>query len=229
MLPEADIGMFSMKQFHQTYETVSIPVTIDGRTVTLFKPAAIDRFINPDDPMNHFPLWAKVWEASALLANHLFRLPPEPGKTMLEIGCGLGLVGIAAATAGHRVTMTEINPDALNFARANTLVNDCPGITIRRLDWNGPQLDDRFDYIVGSETVYRNQDIAGLENLFERCLKPGGTIIVAESVRHTGVAFWERMQHAFHVQARRQRLRSTEGVHHVVLFRLQRKSDRQHP
>ncbi len=229
MLTESDIGMFSMKQFHQTYETVSIPVTIDGRTMTLFKPAAIDRFIDPDDPMSHFPLWAKIWEASGLLASHLFNLPPDPGKTMLEIGCGLGLVGIAAATAGHRVTMTEIDPDALNFARANALMNNCPGITITRLDWNAPQIDHRFDYIVGSETIYRNQDIAGIKKLFDRCLDPGGTIIVAESVRRSGVAFWERMQHDYHVQARRQSLRSAEGVHHMVLFRLQRKGDRQGP
>lgn len=221
--------MFSIAQFQQTYQTVSTPVTIDGHSLTLFKPASIDRFIDPDDPMKAFPLWARIWEASGVLASHLFHLTPDPEKTMLEIGCGLGLVGIAAAKAGHRVTMTEINPDALNFARANALVNACPGIAIQRLDWNAPQLDDRFDTIIGSETIYRNQDIAGLENLFDHCLKPGGTIIIAESVRRTGVAFWERMRRGYRVQARRQRLRSADGVHHVVLFRLQRKADRRGP
>jgi predicted nicotinamide N-methyase len=221
--------MFSIAQFQRTYQTVSTPVTIDGHCLTLFKPASIDRFIDPDDPMKAFPLWARIWEASGLLASHLLHLAPDPQKTMLEIGCGLGLVGIAAAKAGHRVTMTEINPDALNFARANALVNACQGLAIQRLDWNAPQLDDRFDTIIGSETIYRNQDIAGLENLFDHCLKPDGTIVIAESVRRTGVAFWERMRRAYHVQARRQRLRSGDGEHHVVLFRLQRKADRTGP
>jgi len=120
--------MFSLDRFHHAYDTVAMPVTIDGHTLTLYTPASLDRFIDPDDMMHNFPLWAKLWEASGLLASYLFKLPPDPQKTMLEIGCGLGMVGIAAAKAGHRVTMTEINPDALNFARANALANHWIGM-----------------------------------------------------------------------------------------------------
>ena len=154
-------------------------------------------------------------------------LPPNPMKTMLEIGCGLGMVGIAAARAGHRITMTELNPDALNFARANALANDCPQIAIERLDWNAPHLDGRFDTIVGSETVYKTEDIDGLEAMFDRYLNPGGTIILAEGVRRTGVDFWDRMRDRYDVKARRQTLRSDQGEKHMVLFRLQRRADRQ--
>jgi predicted nicotinamide N-methyase len=215
--------MFSLDQFHHAYDAVAMPVTIDGRTLTLYTPASLDRFIDPDDLMHDFPLWAKLWEASGLLASYLFKLPPDPRKTMLEIGCGLGMVGIAAAKAGHRVTMTEINPDALNFARANALANDCPDLAIQPLDWNAPQLSGRFDFIVGSETVYKNEDIDGLEALFERYLNPGGTIILAEGVRRTGVDFWERLRHRYEIKAQRQTLRSDQGAQHMVLFHLRRK------
>ena len=219
--------MFSLEQFHRTYDTVTTPVTINGQTLKLFTPASIDRFINPDDMMDNFPLWAKIWEASGVLASYLTGLPPNPMKTMLEIGCGLGMVGIAAARAGHRITMTELNPDALNFARANALANDCPQIAIERLDWNAPHLDGRFDTIVGSETVYKTEDIDGLEAMFDRYLNPGGTIILAEGIRRTGVDFWDRMRDRFDVKARRQTLRSDQGEKHMVLFRLQRRADRQ--
>ena len=218
--------MFSLEQFHRTYDTTTIPVTINGQTLRLFTPASIDRFINPDDVMDNFPLWAKIWEASGVLAGYLAGMPPDPTKTMLEIGCGLGMVGIVAARAGHRITMTEINPDALNFARANALVNDCPEIAIERLDWNAPQLDGRYDTIVGSETVYKTEDIHGLDAMFDRYLNPGGTIVLAEGVRRTGVDFWERMRHRYDVQARRQTLRSDHGSHKMVLFRMQRRVDR---
>lgn len=217
--------MFSLDDFHRTYDTDSTPVTLNGRTVTLFTPASIDRFIDPDEVMHDFPLWTKIWEASGVLASYLATLPPDPQKTMLEIGCGLGLAGIAAAMAGHQVTMTELNSDALNFARANAVANGFPELSIERLDWNDPKLEGRFDYIVGSETVYKTDDIDGLEALFNRYLSPGGTIILAEGVRRTGVVFWERMRHSYDVQARRQVLRSEEGDTHVVLFRLQQKSD----
>lgn len=219
--------MFSLEQFHRDYDTVTTPVRINGQTLKLFTPASIDRFINRDDVMDNFPLWAKIWEASGVLAGHLAGMPPDPTKTMLEIGCGLGMVGIAAARAGHRITMTERNPDALNFARANALANDCPAIAIERLDWNAPQLDGRFDTIVGSETVYKAEDIDGLEAMFDRYLNPGGSIILAEGVRRTGVDFWDRMRNRYEVKARRQALRSDQGTMHMVLFRLQRNAERQ--
>ncbi|MEE4113586.1 MAG: methyltransferase [Desulfobacteraceae bacterium] len=218
--------MFSLEAFHRTYDTTIIPVTIGGQTLRLFTPASIDRFINPDDVMDNFPLWAKIWEASGVLAGHLAGMPPDPTKTMLEIGCGLGMVGIVAARAGHRITMTERDPDALNFARANALANDCPEIAIERLDWNAPRMDGRFDMIVGSETIYKTEDIHGLEAMFDRYLNPDGSIILAEGVRRTGVDFWDRMRHRYDVQARRQTLRSDRGTTHMVLFRLQRKADR---
>ena len=219
--------MFSLEQFHRTYDTVTTPVTINGQTLKLFTPASIDRFINPDDMMDNFPLWAKIWEASGVLASYLTGLPPNPMKTMLEIGCGLGMVGIAAARTGHRITMTELNPDALNFARANALANDCPQLAIERLDWNAPQLNGRFDTIVGSETVYKTEDIDDLEAMFDRYLNPDGTIILALAVRRTGVDFWDRMRRRYDVQARRQTIRSDHGATHMVLFRLRRNAERQ--
>jgi len=200
-----------------------MPVTIGGISLTLFKPQTIDRFIDPGDVMAGFPLWAKIWEASAVLAGYLIGLPPDPDKTMLEIGCGLGMVGIAAARAGHRVTMTEIDAHALDFARANAVANDCPGITIQRLDWNAPDLNGRYDYIVGSETIYRSEDIDALGSLFDRYLKPGGTIILASKVRGIGVEFWERMRHRYHVQVLKQKMSSDQGEEYMLLFRLRPK------
>lgn len=215
--------MFSLDQFHRTYATVTTPVTIDRLSLQLFTPVSIDRFINPDDAMTDFPLWAKIWEASGVLAGYLAGLAPDPHKTMLEIGCGIGMVGIVAAKAGHRVTMTERNPHALNFARANAWANGCPDLPVKCLDWNAPNVDGRYDYIVGSETVYKTEDIDTLAALFDRYLSPDGIVILAETVRRTGVAFWERMRVRFTVQAKRHTLRSATGTEHVILFRLQSK------
>jgi hypothetical protein len=103
----------------------------------------------------------------------------------------------------------------------------CPEMAIERLDWHAPQLENRFDYIVGSEIVYQTEAIDCLDALFDRCLNPEGTIILAEGVRRTGVDFWQRMRHRYDVKARRQTLRSDQKTHHMVLFQLQRKTDRE--
>jgi predicted nicotinamide N-methyase len=217
--------MFSLSEFHNTYETVTVPVVIDDLVLSFYKPASIDRFINKDNPMDNFPMWAKVWEASAMLASHLYHLQSNARQTMLEIGCGLGMTGIAAAKAGHRVTMTEINPDALDFARANAHLNGCPDIPIASMDWNAPRLSGRFDYIFGSATVYKQTDIAGLERLFDRYLKPGGTIILGERIQRTTHRLFERLQADYCIQVQKKNLRAEERTHHLVLFRLTRKSD----
>ena len=194
--------MFSLDHFHRNYDTVETPVTINGQRISLFTPSSLDRFIDPADTMRIISrLWAKIWEASILLASYLSGLPPNLQKTMLEIGSGLGMVGIAAAKAGHFITMSERNPDALNFARANALANGFPEMAIERLDWNAPQLENRFDYIVGSEIVYQSEAIDCLEALFDRYLNPAGTIILAEGMRRTGVDFWQRMRHRYAVKA----------------------------
>src|ERR1043165_2085782 len=46
----------------------------------------------------HFvdPYWAKIWPAAPLLAEALIRSELAPGPRVLELGCGSGLVGIAA-------------------------------------------------------------------------------------------------------------------------------------
>jgi hypothetical protein len=105
------------------------------------------------------------------------------------------------------------------------MANGCPEVAIERLDWNDPQLEGRFDMIVGSETVYKTEDIDGLEAMFDRYLNPGGTIILAEGVRRTGVDFWARIRHRYDVEARRQTLRSDQKTQHMVLFRLQGKAE----
>jgi hypothetical protein len=93
------------------------------------------------------------------------------------------------------------------------------------MDWIDPQLRGRFDTIVGSETVYKTEDIDGLEAMFDRCLGPGGTIILAESMRRTGIAFWSRMRRHYDVRVRRQTLRSDQNATHLVLFHMQRSAD----
>ena len=128
-------------------------MAIRGQSFSFFLPESLDTFIDLQDIFHDFPLWAKLWEASLVLADYTARLHVEPDRNFLEIDCGLGLVGIVASSFGHNVTMTEYNPDALNFARANALLNNASTIDIMALDWGNPQLQGSFDTIMGSEIM----------------------------------------------------------------------------
>jgi predicted nicotinamide N-methyase len=71
------------------------------------------------------PFWAVVWPAAQLLAG-VFRDEPAwvHGQTVLELGCGGGVAGIAAARAGAaRVIAHDIDPVALVIAAKNAKAN----------------------------------------------------------------------------------------------------------
>jgi len=110
--------MFSLESFHQKYETDTTEVVVNGRKFQILLPKYLSSFINTYDIFYEFPLWAKIWQASWVLAGYLAEMPVETQKQFLEIGAGVGLVSIVATSFGHRITMTEYNPDAIQFANA---------------------------------------------------------------------------------------------------------------
>jgi 16S rRNA G1207 methylase RsmC len=158
-----------------------------------------------------------------VLAEYLAGMEAEEGKRLLEIGCGIGVVGIVASSFGHRVTMTEYNPDALNFARANALLNEASSLEIRELDWYNPAIEGAFDYIVGSEVLYRETDFQPILQLFKAYLTKGGEIILAEGIRKTSMAFMGRMEDSFHITAQKKVLRSKEKEIPIMLCRMKPK------
>ena len=204
-------------------ETEEKSAKIRNHSFTLLVPKSIEAYIDSSDPLHDFPLWAKSWEASWVLADFLAGLPADPGKRFLEIGCGLGLVGVVAASFGHKVVMTEHNPDAIAFARANAELNHCSDVEILDLDWTSPSLYGRFDYMVGSEVVYHEKDFEPLRNLFERFLKPGGEVILCEGIRRTSLDFFKEMQSHFELEAQQKSIRSPGKTVLVILCRMKPK------
>ena len=219
--------MFSLESFREEYETDISDLTIRDRHFRFFTPKSLDKFIDPDDIFHDFPLWSKIWEASIILSDYLSGIPVDPEKRFLEIGCGMGVVGVVASAFGHRVTMTEYNPDALNFARANASANLSPddaGLEITELDWGKPRLEGLFDYIIGSEVIYKEKDYEPILKLFNTYLKPSGEIIVAEGIRKTSMEFFRQMSGLFDINAKKKILRSREEEVRVILARMKCKT-----
>ncbi|MFZ1983114.1 MAG: methyltransferase [Desulfatitalea sp.] len=211
----------ALPDIYNKYQTETIPVVIHGRRLQFIKPREIDSFIDPDDPLKGFPLWAKIWEASAVLAEYMAHLPPvAPPLQILELGAGLGVAGITAAAFGHRVTITEYDPHALEFLRANALLNHCPDAAIHRLDWAQPDMEGQFDLIIGSEIVYSNPIIDLLTAVFQKYLHPQGRIVLAEGVRATGVRFCERMAAGYDIRVRKTSLRCENEKRTILLFEM---------
>lgn len=216
--------MISLDQFRSTYDVTETGFSFSDHHYTFFVPTTLEPFLNPEDLMDNFPLWAKIWEATAILVHRLSRIPVEPGKRFLEIGAGIGVAGLCATAMGHAVTITEYNPDALAFARANAARNSIPNPDIQELDWHAPKVSGTFDYIIGSEIVFKEEDIPSLAFLFQRYLKPNGAIILAEGMRKTSLKFIKTMENDYRISMKRHTIRSDNKDIPVVLFEMTKKA-----
>jgi 16S rRNA (guanine1207-N2)-methyltransferase len=91
----------------------------------------------------------------------LKNIAPEKGTKMLDLGCGWGLIGIAAARVyGVKVTFCDINKNALAYAEKNAEKNGVSGTFIKSDGFL--KINDSFDLITlnppihaGKETVLR--------------------------------------------------------------------------
>jgi predicted nicotinamide N-methyase len=209
--------MFTLDNFKKKYEPDTRSLVVRGRKFQFFVPEKLEPFLHPDDPLKGFPLWAKPWEASWVLADYLAGTEVKSDMHFLEIGSGMGLVGIIAACFGHRFTVTEYDPHALQFAKANALLNDCINVEIQELDWHKPSLQGPFDCIVGSEVTYKEEDYAPLHRLLTLLLKPSGKVILCSEVRKTTMAFFSQMQPFFDIKVQKKTLRGDGDEIHVVL------------
>ncbi len=212
--------MFSLKSFYKEYETEATEVVVNDRKFEILLPKFLTGLINTHDVFHEFPLWAKIWHASWALADYLAGMPVEAKKKFLELGAGVGLVSIAAASFGHRITMSDHNYDALQFARANALINECPQLPIVDLDWKRPQSPGRFDYIVASEVTYKKEYCEPLVKLLKDCLKPDGEVILAAEMRKSSMDFYKALETGFDIRVQKKVLRSDNEEIKIYLFRM---------
>ncbi len=78
---EGEVGVETPRKIGNR-ETEEKSVKIRGRSFILLAPKSIEEYIDSKDPLQDFPLWAKVWEASWVLADFLAGLPAEPEKRL---------------------------------------------------------------------------------------------------------------------------------------------------
>ncbi len=71
------------------------------------------------------PYWAYVWGGGLALARYILDCPEIVARrSILDLGCGSGLVAIAAAKAGAKsVIAADVDPYAIAATRLNAVAN----------------------------------------------------------------------------------------------------------
>ena len=130
------------------------------------------------------PMWAKIWPAATLLSYSVRQLPCTGEQSLLEIGAGMGIPGLFAAAMGFQTVISDINEDALLFARINILKNGLADrARIQRIDFSTAPTEQKFDVLLGSEVLYIPGAAKPLVHFVKNSMKPEGMALLARDYK----------------------------------------------
>jgi predicted nicotinamide N-methyase len=138
------------------FDVVTSQVDVHGEEFSIVHPRDAESLIdeaafNRDERL---PYWADLWPSAIALARAVRALAGE-GRTLLELGCGVGLVAAAALKAGFDVTASDYYDEALAFARLNGARNALREPKTMVLDWRHlPTAIPAYDIVVGADVLY---------------------------------------------------------------------------
>eukprot|EP00928_Gymnodinium_smaydae_P053439 TRINITY_DN37425_c0_g1_i1.p1 TRINITY_DN37425_c0_g1~~TRINITY_DN37425_c0_g1_i1.p1 ORF type:complete len:466 (-),score=87.88 TRINITY_DN37425_c0_g1_i1:68-1465(-) len=154
----------------------------------------------------------RTWEASHVLAHWLVQgagakvampLCNRPGGRLLELGAGLGLVGLAAAVAGASdVVLSDIDSEVLDNLRREKDLNGL-SVQVASLDYTlpvGEQLTaagircsadesvSDFDVVVGADIIYAGERHAQLAHALPDLMRrPNGLAVLCFANNRVGI------------------------------------------
>lgn len=162
----------------------------------LNQPADPDLFLDDQDVLaentrtDYMPFWAFLWPTAMQMARCV-QLAPWPTETrVLELGAGLGLVGLSCMARGNRVVFSDYDPTALHLCRVNAFSNQMADPEVLRLDWREPA-SEKFDVILGCEVTYDAPMHPVLLDLLESMLTPNGLCWLADPGRYQSPFFYK--------------------------------------
>jgi len=179
------IGADLVQDLERRFVTTTVDVGVAGESLAILKPRNSDDLISEADYVRdeRLPYWADVWPSSVILATRLANAPGA-GRTLLELGCGLGIVSITALRSGFDVLSTDYYEDALLFARANAWRNLAREPAVRMVDWRALPPDlGAYDLVVAADVLYEMTYAELIADALASALAPRGMAIIADPGR----------------------------------------------
>src|SRR5215208_1713225 len=131
------------------------------------------------------PGWADhadyVDARAALVTQRLLELTlPGPEDRMLELACGAGGTGLAAAETAGAVVLSDVAPAMVAIARERAGARGLTNVEARTLDFERiAEPDASFDVVVCREGLMFASEPARAAGEIARVLRPGGRVALA--------------------------------------------------
>ncbi len=123
---------------------------------------------------NRLPYGVSLWPSAIALSHEIVtRAEIFRGRSILELGAGMGLPGIVAASIGGRVVQTDRDELVMQLCKRNGVRNEVDDIAYRLADWTAWDDAGRYDWIIGSDVLYGESLHPHLRRIFATNLAPG--------------------------------------------------------
>lgn len=168
---------------------------IDGRVLKLAVPDRPDALLEDAEVLaanqqdDYMPYWAYLWPAAIPMSKAVLQVDWPARTRVLELGCGVGLVGLAALAKGYRVSMTDYDAKSVAAARYNAQLNGFENFDAFELDWRSPP-QATYPVILGCDLLYEQRNLQPILDLLEVMLEPGGICWLADGGRNVAHQFW---------------------------------------
>lgn len=214
-----------VKELERRFVIAHSSVELPGGAVNLMHPENTDALISEEDMVrdDRLPYWADIWPSSRVLARTL-ACESGGGRTMLELGAGLGLATIGAMRAGYDVLASDYYEDALLFTSANAWRALKREPRTRMIDWRNLPADlGTADRVVAADVLYEDRYPPLVANVIARTLAPDGVATIADPGRPMVEQFFEllpslglRLRNTDVVSYDEVPARQTIRLHHIV-------------
>jgi predicted nicotinamide N-methyase len=180
-----------LQKLQQSYQLKPVQIDINGYIINLVKVTNIDDLLERANSADEIPFWAELWPSSIGLARYILEHKTDfKDRSVLELGAGVGLAGIAAKLAGGQGVQSDFTIEALRFTQVNCLRNQVAATDLLLADWRNFPIDiGSFDWIIGADILYEKSLHSQLSNIFKQYLKPDGAVLLADPGRNYGKDF----------------------------------------
>jgi predicted nicotinamide N-methyase len=161
---------------------------IQGQSFRLTLPAVPDSFLEEPEVREAFerdeymPYWAYLWPAALKMAATILKSGWPARADVLEIGAGIGIVGLAGLSRGLNVTISDYEPKAVDLAIYNARQNGLMHGQGMVLDWRSPP-QRKYTFLWGSDLLYEERHHQPLIELTKQVLAEDGMAWFADGGR----------------------------------------------